>query len=185
MRDFSYDRPMPRPSRLWKDLPSEVRVRAAEAFWRDDDSPEIEVQQMEAIIAIARRLNFRQKSVLGMSADRRARALAQIPDVSDALATRALVAYHFQHQRPLMAAFLDAVGVAHDNGLITAEAVTAPERDRLAAAVEAMRASFPAADVSLYLNTLIALDGETWGQLETMQMAASEQDERVRGTPLA
>jgi hypothetical protein len=76
---------------------------------------------MEAIVAIARRLNFRQKSVLGMSAERRARALAQIADVSDALATRALVAYHFQYQRPLMAAFLDAIGVAHDNGLITAE----------------------------------------------------------------
>jgi hypothetical protein len=176
---------MPRPSRLWKDLPSDVRVRAAEAFWRDEDSPEIEVQQMEAIVAIARRLNFRQKSVLGMSAERRARALAQIADVSDALATRALVAYHFQYQRPLMAAFLDAIGVAHDNGLITAEELTAPDRDRLTTAVETVRASFPAADVSLYLNTLTAVDGETWGQLESMQTAVAGQDETARGTSLA
>jgi hypothetical protein len=176
---------MPRPSRLWRELPLEGRVRAAEAFWRDEDSPEIEAQQMEAIVAIARRLNFRQKSVLGMSAERRARALAQIADVSDALATRALVAYHFQHQRPLMAAFLDALGVAHDNGLITAEELTAPARDRLAAAVEAVRASFPAADVSLYLNTLTAVDGDTWGELEAVQTAAAGEGEAARGTHLA
>jgi len=175
----------PRPSRLWKELPADTRGRAAEAFWRDEDSPEIELQQVEALLAIARRLNFRQKSVQAMSLERRARALAQIPDVSDALATRALVAYHFQHQRPLMAAFLEALGVAHDNGLITAEEVSAPDRDRLAAAVEAVRAAFPADTVSLYMNTLIAIDGETWGQLEGMQTALVEQQPGDRGTPLA
>jgi hypothetical protein len=160
---------MPRPSRLWRELPLEGRVRAAEAFWRDEDSPEIEAQQMEAIVAIARRLNFRQKSVLGMSAERRARALAQIADVSDALATRALVAYHFQHQRPLMAAFLDALGVEHEDGLIASEAgIPAPEPDALGRAVEALRAAFADEDVTVYLRTLVALDEDTWKHLGGM-----------------
>ena len=176
---------MVRPSRLWKDLPMETRIRAAEAFWSDEDSPEIEMQQVEALMAIARRLNFRQKSVQAMSLERRARALAQIGDVSDALATRALVAFHFQHQRPLMAAFLDALGLAHDHGLITEENVTAPDRERLATAVRALRGSFPDAHVSLYLNTLMAIDPETWGQLETADAGATEPSPATGGTPLA
>ena len=175
----------PRPSRLWKELPADTRVRAAEAFWRDEDSPEIEQQQVEALVAIARRMNFRQKSVQAMSLERKARALAQMPDVSDALATRALVAYHFQNQRPLMAAFLDALGVAHDDGLITAENVSAPDRERLTSAVQAVRAAFPSSDVSLYLNTLIAIDEETWGQLHGIDQAGSEPAAADRGTPLA
>jgi hypothetical protein len=170
---------------LWRELPPDIRVRAAEAFWRDDDSPEIELQQLEALAAIARRLNFRQKSVQAMSIERRARALSQIHDVSDALATRALVAYHFQTQRPMMAAFLDALGVPHDNGLITADEVTAPERDRLASAVAALRAAFPPDDVSLYLSTLVAIDEDTWGKLDGLHGAAAESAVPDRGTPLA
>jgi hypothetical protein len=176
---------MPRPARLWKELPAEIRVRAADAFWRDEHSPEIELQQVEALVAIAKRLNFRQKSVHAMSIERRARALAQLPDVSDALATRALVAYHFQHQRPLMAAFLDALGVAHDNGQITAEDLQPPDRARLTAAVEAVRGSFPKEDVALYLSTLVAVDEETWGQLSGIDRDPSESAPDARGTPLA
>jgi hypothetical protein len=180
-----YDPWMRRPARLWKDLPGEIRVRAAEAFWRDEDAPEIKLQQVEALVAIARRLNFRQKSVQAMSIERRARALAQLPDVSDALATRALVAYHFQHQRPLMAVFLDALGVAHENGLITAEDLQPPDRARLAQAVETVRASFPKDDVALYLSTLVAVDDETWKQLEGIDLDGSEAAPEARGTPLA
>jgi len=39
--------------------------------------------------------------------DRRTKLLAQMSDVSDAVATRALIAYHFTTRRDLMAAFLD------------------------------------------------------------------------------
>jgi hypothetical protein len=155
-----------RPSSLWKGLPSDVRIKAAAAFWRDEDSPEIEMQQVEAALLIARRLNFRPKSVAALSVDRRARALAQIPDVSEAVATRALVAYHFTEQRPLMSAFLDALGIAHEDGLITAEQVDPPPADRIREAVKSVTGSFPAAEVGLYLKTLEALDQVTWANLE-------------------
>src|SRR5262245_9572594 len=161
-----------RPSRLWKELPVGKRVAAADAFWRDDQASGIEAQQVEAITAIARRLNFRPKSVAVLPVERRAKQLAQIGDVSDALATRALIAYHFATQRALMAAFLDALGLAHENGLITQEEVAPPDRDKLAAAVEAVRKTYPAEDVALYLRTLAALDGDTWVNLDDV-LAAS------------
>jgi hypothetical protein len=142
------------------------RLAAADAFWRDESAEDIQAQHIEALVLLARRLNFRAKSVQALSTEKRARHLAQISDVSDAIATRALIAYHFQEQRPLMAAFLDALGIAHDNGLITEENVPAPEAGRLAEAVEKLRGSFPADDVTFYLRTLAALDGDTWGAVE-------------------
>jgi hypothetical protein len=92
--------------------------------------------------------------------------LAQVPEVSDTIASRALIAYHFVAERPLMASFLDALGIAHDNGLIAADEVSAPDRDKLAAAVQKVRKEFPADTVDLYLRTLVALDGDTWGGLD-------------------
>ena len=80
-------------------MPLEKRVLAAEAFWRDDE-PDVEVQQMEAVVSLARRLNFRAKSIQTLPIERRARHLAQMAEVSDSVATRALIAYHFTNQRP-------------------------------------------------------------------------------------
>src|SRR5690242_5565453 len=119
------------PSRLWKNMPPEKRLAAATAFWRDEQGME---QRLEATALLAKRLKFRLKSVNTLPIDRRARFLAQVGDVSDALAGRALIAYHFETERPLMAAFLDALGIAHENGLIADEEIPVPEQARLAEA---------------------------------------------------
>jgi hypothetical protein len=165
-----YNRPV-RPSKLWKELSPEVRFAAAEAFWQPDDSPDVQAPQLEATAALAKRLNFRLKSVRGLPAERRARLLAQMPDVPDAVAGRALIALHFASRRPLMGAFLDALGVPHDDGLITAENLSPPDAARLAGAVDAIRSAFPGEDVALYLRTLIAVDEDTWGNLEGLLQA--------------
>jgi len=151
------------PSKLWKDMPPATRLAAADAFWRDDQGDE---QQIEAVVLLARRLNFRPKALQSLPIERRAKMLAQVSDLGDMVATRALIAYHFTHQRPLMAAFLDALGIAHEDGLIAAEDLPAPEPARLETAIAAIRASFPADDVDRYLHTLAALDSETWAGLE-------------------
>jgi hypothetical protein len=155
-----------RPSHLWKTLPPEQRLAAATAFWADDDEA-AEVAQLEAQLALARRLNFRAKSIRALPAERRARHLAQMNDVSESVASRLLVSYHFAERRPLMSAFLDALGVAHDNGLITEESMTPPDADKVRAAVAKVRESFTEDDVQLYLRTLAALDEETWAGLHS------------------
>ena len=116
---------------------------------------------------LARRLNFRAKSVRALSAERRAKQLAQMPDVSDAVASRALVAYHFAAERPLMGAFLDALGIAHDQGLIKEDEVAPPDAAKTASAVKAVREAFPADAVNLYLKTLVSIDPETWAALDS------------------
>ena len=159
---------MDRPSQVWKDMPVEKRVLAAEAFWLDRESPEIDVQQMEAVATLARRLKFRTRSIQALPVERRARHLAQVGDLGDTVVTRALIAYHFTHQRPLMGAFLDALEIEHENGLITAEDVAPPDEARLSKAVAAVKTAYDATDVDLYLRTLAVLDSGTWVNLPTV-----------------
>jgi hypothetical protein len=140
----------------------ERRLDAAELFWGDDESSE---QQVEAVGAIAGHMKFRTKSVIALPVAKKAKYLAGLPTVSDAVAARALVHYHLQRQRPMMVTFLDALGIAHENGLITDETVPKPDRERLKAAVASLASSYPAEDVGLYFATLVSQDPDTWGEL--------------------
>lgn len=151
-----------RPSKLWRRLPLERRVDAADLFWNDEHSAD---QQMEAVASIATHMKFRARSVLTLAPEKRAKYLAQLPTISDSIAARALVNYHLERQRPMMGAFLDAIGIAHENGLITEENVPKPESDKVKAAAKELSSKFPAEDVSLYLATLVSQDPETWEAL--------------------
>jgi hypothetical protein len=151
-----------RPSKLWKQMSSDRRVAAAELFWSDEQSTE---QQLEAVAALAAHMKFRAKSVVGLPLAKKAKYLSTLPTVSDAVAARALVNYHLERQRPMMGAFLDSLGIAHEDGLISEENVTKPEPEKLKSAAAELAARFPAPDVSLYLSTLVSQDPETWGSL--------------------
>ena len=140
----------------------ERRIEAAELFWSDDESAE---QQVEAIAAIASHMKFRAKSVMGLSLSKKAQYLARLPSVSDSVASRALVQYHLQLQRPMMGEFLDSLGIAHEDGLITEEKIEPPDRERLKEAVAQLASSHPPEDVALYFSTLVSQDPDTWGEL--------------------
>jgi hypothetical protein len=153
---------IPRPSQLWKQLAPDRKLQAAQAFWRDENAG---VEQAEAVAAIAYRIKFRPLSVVRLPVEKKAKYLAAQPGVSELVAARLLVAFHLDQQRPMMGAFLDALGIAHEQGLIADENLEAPDPEKLRAAATAIAASFPAADVSLYLSTLVWQDPETWGAL--------------------
>ena len=153
---------IPTPSQLWKQLSPERRLQAADAFWRDENGA---IEQAEAIASIAQRIKFRPKSVLTMPREKKARQLAALPAVSELVAARLLVAYHLEQHRPMMGSFLDALGIAHDEGLIADEDLQAPSPEKIGEAARALAASYPPQDVALYLSTLIWQDPETWGAL--------------------
>src|SRR6476661_5158058 len=141
MQDFSEYR----PSRLWKKLSAERRLAAAELFWADEQSTE---QQIEAVGALATHMKFRPKSVIGLPVEKKAKYLATLPTVSDTVAARALVNYHLERQRPMMAAFLDLLGIAHENGLINEENATKPDAQKLKSAAADLSSQYPREDVA-------------------------------------
>ena len=158
-----------RPSRLWKRMAMEQRLSAAELCWEDEQSAD---QQLEAVAAIASYMKFRTKSVLGLAPEKRAKYLATLPNMSDTIAARALVNYHLGRQRPMMIAFLDSIGISHEDGLITQEELGKPDSEKLKAAAAEVGSKFPPHDVSLYLSTLVSQDPETWGELADMPQTA-------------
>jgi hypothetical protein len=161
---------IPRPSQLWKMLSPERKLQAADAFWQDENAA---AEQAEAIAAIAQRIKFRLKSAQALPREKKSRYLLSLAGVSEIVAARLLVAFHLQHQRPMMATFLDALGIAHENGLIADDDLQAPTPERLAEAAKALGAAYPSEEVALYLATLIWQDPETWGPLASVPETAA------------
>jgi hypothetical protein len=153
---------IPRPSQLWKMLAPERKQLAAEAFWQDENAA---VEQAEALAAIAMRIKFRIKSAQALPTEKKARHLVALGNVSEMIAARLLVAFHLTHQRPMMASFLDALGIAHEDGLIASEDLQPPPAEKLGEAARTLAAAYPPEEVALYLSTLVWQDFETWGAL--------------------
>jgi hypothetical protein len=159
------------PGKLWKRIPSEKRTEAAAAFWQDDDAVE---QQAEALLTIASQLRFRTKTVRTLPLEKKVKYLVGLPNVSDSIAGRALVSYHLAHQRPMLGAFLDALGIEHDNGVLAVEELKAPAAETLKEAAAKLRAEYPADAVELYFQTLLVQDPETWGGLADLLEPSGE-----------
>jgi hypothetical protein len=152
------------PSRLWNKMTVEQRQRVARAFWQDEEAAD---DQRQAALLIAQQKKFRPKTVAALDLDRKVRHLATLGSVPSSIAGRALIAYHLAEHRPMMSAFLDALGIAHENGLIKEENVT-PDAAKVGAAAIGLAQQFPADDVKLYLNTLLCQDPEVWASLRDL-----------------
>jgi hypothetical protein len=149
------------PSKLWKRMTADQRLKVARAFWLEEEATD---DQIQAVLVIAQQKKFRPKFVLSLDTERKAKHLSGLFSLPDPIAARALVIYHLAEQRDMMGAFLDALGIAHENGLIQDEGVK-PDPEKIQGAVAALRERFLADDVSLYLQTLVCQDPETWGAL--------------------
>jgi hypothetical protein len=160
------------PSRLWRKMTLEQRQRAARAFWDDEEATN---DQVQAALLIAQQKKFRPKTVISLDVDRKTRHLASLITLPDSIVARALIAYHLAEHRPMMGAFLDALGITHENGLIQQEDVK-PDAAKVGSAAAELAAKFPQGDVQLYLNTLLSQDPETWEALRDVPAAAERAD---------
>jgi hypothetical protein len=143
-------------------MPLDRRIDAAGLFWDDEQAAD---PQLEAVSLIATHMKFRPRSVLSLAPEKRAKYLAQLPSISDTIAARALVSYHLERQRPMMGAFLDLLGIPHDEGLIKEDTVPKPDAAAVKKAAADLAATFPPDQAALYLCTLVSQDPETWDAL--------------------
>jgi hypothetical protein len=153
-----------RPSTLWKAMTEAQRRSAAEAFWTDEESV---AEQTEVMLLLAKKLNFRYKSVTSMPQERKVSHLLKFANLSENVAARLLVTYHLARQRPMMGAFLDGLGIKHEDGLIAEDDVPKPDPAKLETSATALAKNHPPEDVRLYFWTLLMQDPETWAGLDT------------------
>jgi hypothetical protein len=149
--------------RIWKRLTREERVAAAMAFWREP--PEAAVAG--ALGAIIKARHMRPQAARALPIEARSEALASVLDPGEAVASSLLVALHLADRRPLLCAFLDAVGLPHENGILKEDesTVTPPLPEETARAGVRALSSFPRHQVETYVNTLWLQDPERWGAL--------------------
>ncbi|HUL76735.1 MAG TPA: hypothetical protein VL691_05665 [Vicinamibacteria bacterium] len=153
----------PTATRLWKHLPPEERLAAATAFFAEP-APEL---AGAALGALVKARHLRPQAARALPAEAQARILATVLEPGEPLAQGLLVSLHLALRRPLLRAFLDALGLAHEDGVLKEEAAsTEPVPLEKAREAVAALAAFPPAEVRTYFNTLWLQDPDRWAALE-------------------
>ncbi len=150
---------------IWKSMPAEDRHRAAEAFWADTS---MRAQQQGMLQQMAKRYNFRPKTMQNLPPARKAKMLLEIPGLAPELIMNLLAAFHLNFRKDMLADFLDALGIAHEGGFMKdSENVQPPSEESVKSAVEQLRTKYSATDIDNYLNILYLQDPEFWKGLKT------------------
>ena len=108
----------PTATRLWKHLPHEERLAAAQAFI--EETPQ-ELAGL-ALGALVKARHMRPQAARKLPPEAQARILASVLDPGEPLAQGLLVALHLTSRRPLLCAFLDALSLPHEDGVLKEEA---------------------------------------------------------------
>ena len=152
----------PTAARLWKRLDRAARERAAQAFWERPPEP----AAAAAARAVVELLRMRPQAFARLAPEARVRALARLAQPPESVAEALLVALHLSERRELLAAFLGALAVPHEDGLIAEEVEIAPvDATRGRAALAALRAAHQPEAIRLYWNALWLQDRERWAGL--------------------
>lgn len=151
-------------TRLWKRLAREERLAAATCFWREPPQETI----ASALGAIIKARRLRPQVARSLPPEEHARILASVLDPGEPLASSLLVALHVGERRAMLATFLDALHLPHENGILKDEAFSqpSPSEETARAGVAALAAAFPREQVLTYLNTLWLQDPERWAALK-------------------
>jgi hypothetical protein len=148
--------------KLWKALTPEERAVAITAALADDENGWVKTTTRTAV---ASAIKFRPQTVATWPRQKLVTEAARVPIDDVQLLSAFLVDLHLGTRRPMMAAFLDTVGVKHDGGRIDTEASgpieVTPERLRTAA--DDLASRYPLDEVVTYFLTLLLQDPETWG----------------------
>jgi hypothetical protein len=171
-----HDLPLNRltPSRLWGAIDAETRRLAARCLY-DPDRDDVG-GRAEADAAIASALRFRAAAVRRLPVAKRVAYLIRAAQPDDSLATALLRALHLSQRSEMLGVFLDELGIPQQGGVIdTDEELDAPGGEELVAAVGALRGSYPAEEVDLYLAALLFMEPDFWSGLTAVVGTGSRQ----------
>jgi hypothetical protein len=150
--------------RLWKALTPAERAQGISAALADDENGWVKATTRTAV---AGALRFRPQTVGTWPTTKLVSEAARLPLDDVQLLSAYIVDLHQGHRRAMMAAFLDELGIANDNGRIDSETTTVAQQDaaRVGRAADVVAGRFPADEVATYFLTLLLQDQAIWSGL--------------------
>jgi hypothetical protein len=151
--------------RLWRALTPDERSLGITAALADDENGWVKTTTRTAV---ASALKFRPQTVSTWPRAKLVSEAARLPLDDVQLLSAYLVDLHLGHRREMMGTFLDALGIANENGRIDSDTTEVPPQEtaKLRTAADVTAAKYPADDVVTYFLTLLLQDGATWRGLE-------------------
>ena len=152
--------------KLWKALTPEERALGINAALDDDNDGWVKSTTRGAVSGA---LRFRPQTVATWPREKLVSEAVRLPLDNLQLLSAFLVDLHLGHRRPMMASFLDSLGIPNDGGRIDSETTQVAPQDaaKLTTAAGALAAKFPPDEVVTYFLTLLLQDGGVWKGLET------------------
>ena len=150
---------------LWAALSPEVRRHALALSFGEDRS--VRNTLVSLLRKTPRYRSFRPTSFSSWTPEQFADALKGPGALSPEVMQAALIALHVEDRRPMLGAFLDAVGVPHTDGVIAdlPDSLGA-DQTTLFRAADDLAARFPRDEVLLYFLTLVVLEPQFWAGLK-------------------
>lgn len=144
-------------NKLWKTLtPEEKNMAAAEMV--KDPTPLIRAS-VTAVVSDARKM--RPIAARKLPPEVQAKIVATVRDPGEVLASSLLVSLHLGPRKPMLIAFLDALGLPHEDGVLKDDSAEPIALESLKKACDALSSEAPSA-VRTYLNTLWLQDPDRW-----------------------
>ena len=149
---------------VWAAVPADDQRRALALAIRSD--PDMRQALVSLLKKTPRFKSFRPTAFKAWSSEQFADVLKTPAMLSVDVMQAGLIALHINERSAMLSAFLDALGIPHEKGLITdAPATLAASESELHRAADDLAARFPRAEVQLYFLTLLVLEPELWGGL--------------------
>ena len=149
---------------VWAAVPVEDQRRALALAIRSD--PDMRQALVNLLKKTPRFKSFRPTAFKSWSSEQFADVLKTPAMLSVDVMQAGLIALHINERSAMLSAFLDALGIPHEKGLI----IEAPEKlaaseAELHRAADDLAARFPRPEVQLYFLTLLVLEPELWSGL--------------------
>ena len=149
---------------LWQALTAAQREQCIAGFYSSaKDETESERAGLDAMLM--QFLKLRPATAENMPIAKKAQHLSRFTNMEPILVLPILGEYHLRCQGALMGAFLDGLGIKHENGHVEDFPKDAPAPEKLKEAATAMKGKFSADDALLYFRTLYVSDSTYWAGL--------------------
>lgn len=161
---------------VWDLMTEDERAAAAAALWSEGDHD----TRAAIELALAREMKFRVQSLRKVSTERLlGRLVRMADDLPETVLFQFLFHLHMADRRPLLATFLDAVGLPHEDGVLTLDDdAEDPAVEKVTAAAQSLVADH-GHEALIYLATLRVADADFWAGVDPVLEGFDDRGEAV------